>query len=128
MDDFEDRTRKKSKWDKQPQIQFDISLRSMDKDPEELSLVVHFAMTPMYPHTAPEISFGERSNVTDTQIKVLENRLKEIFKELKGQEMVFEITSYIQEKLDEFQNNVTTSSLEDERLQRIKEEEEKIII
>ena len=127
MDDFEDRTRKKSKWDKQPQIQFDISLRSMDKDPEELSLVVHFAMTPMYPHTAPEISFGERSNVTDTQIKVLENRLKEIFKELKGQEMVFEITSYIQEKLDEFQNNVTTSSLEDERLQRIKEEEEKMI-
>ncbi|KAL3231182.1 eIF-2-alpha kinase GCN2 [Nakaseomyces bracarensis] len=126
MEDFKDCTRQKSKWDKQPQIQFEITLRSIDKEPEELLLTVRYAMTPMYPHTAPEISFGERYNVTDLQVKSIEQKLKEISKDLKGQEMIFELTTYIQEKLDEFQNKVTTNSLEDERLQRIKEEEEKL--
>lgn len=57
MDDFTDLTKRKSSWDKQPQIIFEITLRSVDKEPVESSITLHFAMTPMYPYTAPEIEF-----------------------------------------------------------------------
>lgn len=126
MDDFSDLTKRKSSWDKQPQIIFEVTLRSVDKEPVESSITLHFAMTPMYPYTAPEIDFRNVQNVMDSQLQMLENEFKKIHDTSRGQEIIFEVTSYTQEKLDEFQNVVNTQSLEDDRLQRIKETKEKL--
>lgn len=126
MDDFKDLTRKKSSWDKQPQIIFEIGLRSLEKDPEESSLTLHIALTPMYPHTAPEISFTDVQNVLDGQLRQLREDFKKIHKDSNGQEFIFEITSTVQERLDEFQNFSNSQSLEEERAQRLKEEEERL--
>lgn len=40
MDDFTDLTKRKSSWDKQPQIIFEITLRSVDKEPVEGVFVI----------------------------------------------------------------------------------------
>ncbi|AJV02877.1 Gcn2p [Saccharomyces cerevisiae YJM1399] len=126
MDDFTDLTKRKSSWDKQPQIIFEITLRSVDKEPVESSITLHFAMTPMYPYTAPEIEFKNVQNVMDSQLQTLKSEFKKIHNTSRGQEIIFEITSFTQEKLDEFQNVVNTQSLEDDRLQRIKETKEQL--
>lgn len=126
MDDFVSLSRKKSSWDKQPQIIFEISLHSVEKDPVESSLTLHIALTPMYPHTAPEITFKNIENVLDSQLKSLKDEYKKIHKEARGQEYIFDIVTITQEKLDDFHDKVNTKSLEDDRLDRIKETKEKI--
>ncbi|CCK71002.1 serine/threonine-protein kinase GCN2 KNAG_0F03410 [Huiozyma naganishii CBS 8797] len=126
MDDFVDLTRKKSGWDKQPQIIFEISLRSGEKDPVESSLTLHIALTPMYPHTTPEITFKNVENVLDSQLQSLVDEYKKIHRGARGQEFIFDIATSTQEKLDEFQRGANPQSLEDDRLQRIKETTEKL--
>lgn len=123
--DFVNLTRKRSAWDKQPQLIFEITLRSTEREPVESSLTLHITLTPLYPHTAPDITFKNVNNVTDRHLKVLREGFNQIHKECKGQEMIFDITSLVQEKLDESQNIANTQSLTDERLQRIKENKEK---
>lgn len=125
MDDFVDFTRKESKWDKQPSFIFEISLRSSDKEPEECSLTLRFALTPLYPHTAPEITFENVENVLKSQLNILRDEYKAIHKNAKGQEFIFDIVTTTQEKLDEFQASISASSLEDDRLNRIKAEKKK---
>lgn len=126
MDDFENLTKKKSSWDKQPQIIFEISLRSADKEPVESSLTLYIALTPMYPHTAPEVTFKNVTNVMDSQLKTLKKEFVKIHKEARGQEFIFDIASLTQEKLDTFQGLVNNQSLEEDRLQRIREAKEKL--
>ncbi|CCF58303.1 hypothetical protein KAFR_0E01490 [Kazachstania africana CBS 2517] len=126
MDDFINLTKKKSSWDKQPQIIFEISLRSSEKDPAESSLTLHIALTPMYPHTAPEITFENIANVTDRQLQQLKDEFRMIHKDSRGQEFIFDIAVKTQELLDQFQNLANTQSLEDDRLQRLKETKEKL--
>lgn len=127
MDDFVDLTRKKSSWDKQPQIIFEVHVRSLEKEPAESSLTLHIAMTPMYPHTAPEITFKNVENVLDSQLKYLKDEYKKIHKEARGQEYIFDIVTLTQEKLDDFHDNINTKSLEDDRLERIKETNEQMV-
>lgn len=127
MDDFVDLTRKKSSWDKQPQITFEIQVRSLEKEPVESSLTLHIAMTPMYPHTAPEITFKNVENVLDSQLKFLKDEYKKIHRESRGQEYIFDIVTLTQEKLDDFHDKINTKSLEDDRLERIKETNEKMV-
>lgn len=127
MDDFVDLTRKKSSWDKQPQIIFEIHVRSLEKEPAESSLTLHIAMTPMYPHTAPEITFKDVENVLDSQLKCLKDEYKRIHKESRGQEYIFDIVTLTQEKLDDFHDKINTKSLEDDRLERIKETNEQMV-
>ncbi|CCD24060.1 serine/threonine-protein kinase GCN2 NDAI_0C04000 [Naumovozyma dairenensis CBS 421] len=126
MDDFVDLTKKKSKWDKQPQIIFEVNVCSTDKEPVESSLTLHFAMTPMYPHTMPEIKFLNVKNVLDYQLKQLSESFKQIHESAKGQEYIFEVISLVRERLDEFQNEANGHSLEEDRLQRIREAEAKL--
>ena len=126
MEDFIDLTRKKSSWDKQPQIIFEISLRSTEKLPVESSVTLHIALTPMYPFTAAEITFENVENVMDSQLAELKNQFKDIHVDSKGQEHIFDIASLVQEQLDDFQNNANSNSLEDERLQRLQEENAKL--
>lgn len=126
MGDFIDLTKKRSGWDKQPQFIFEISLSSTEKEPVELSLTLHIALTPLYPYTAAEITFKNVKNVMDSQLKSLKDGFAQIHKESKSQEEIFDITSLVQERLDEFQNRANTQSLEDDRLQRIRENTEKL--
>lgn len=125
MDDFEDLTKQKSSWDKKPQIIFEISLRSTEKKPLESSLTLHIALTPLYPHTAPEITFKNVNNVTNSQLCILSQAFAKIHEESKDQENIFEIASLLQEKLDEFQSGANSRSLEDDRVQRIRENKER---
>lgn len=125
MDDFANLTRQKSTWDKKPQITFEISLRSTEKEPLESSLILHVALTPLYPHTAAEIAFKDVHNIMDSQLNFLKEELSRIQKESKDQESIFEITSLVQEKLDEFQYGTNSYSLEEDRLQRIRESKER---
>ncbi|GAV56153.1 hypothetical protein ZYGR_0BA00590 [Zygosaccharomyces rouxii] len=125
MDDFVNYTRQKSTWDKKPQIIFEISLRSTEKEPLESSLTLHVALTPLYPHTAAEITFKDVHNVMDSQLKFLTKEFSRIQEESKDQENIFEITSLVQEKLDEFQHGTNSHSLEEDRLQRIRESKER---
>ena len=126
MDDFIDLTKKKSSWDKQPQIIFEISLKSIDKEPAESSLTLHFALTPMYPHTKPDITFKNVKNIMDSQLQSLMKEYSQIHKDSRGQEFIFDIASLTQEKLDVFQSGVNNQSLEEDRLQRIQESKEKM--
>ncbi|CCE62816.1 hypothetical protein TPHA_0D01770 [Tetrapisispora phaffii CBS 4417] len=126
MDDFMDLTRQKSSWDKQPQIIFEISLRSVEKVPLESKITIHVAMTPMYPYTAAEVSFNNVENVMDSRLDLIKKKFKEIHKYAKGQEHIFEIASAVQEQLDDSQNIANPQSLEEERLQRIQEEKEQL--
>ncbi|QLQ80988.1 hypothetical protein HG537_0E03430 [Torulaspora globosa] len=125
MGDFVDLTKKRSAWDKQPQFIFEITLHSTEKEPAGSSLTLHICLTPLYPYSAPDISFKNVNNVMDRQLQTLKDGFRTIHKEAKGQEMIFDVTSFVQEKLDEFQHSANTQSLEDERLQRIKENKEK---
>lgn len=128
MDDFTNKTVQKSGWDKFPQIVFEVSLRSVDKDPAESSLTLHIALAPTYPNAPPQITFKNVKNVLDSQIELLRSEIKGIYQRSKGQEIIFEITSLVRDKLDEFQTLATTQSLEDERLQRLREEKQKLEI
>ncbi|QLG70501.1 hypothetical protein HG535_0A04410 [Zygotorulaspora mrakii] len=125
MHDFTNLTKKKSKWDKLPQFVFEISLSSSNKDAVVSSLTLHIALAPLYPYTAADISFKNVNNVLDSQLKNLKAEFGKIQKESSNQECIFDITSLVQEKLDEFQNISNNQSLEDDRMQRIKENKER---
>lgn len=125
MDDFVNLTRQRSSWDKKPQIVFEIALRSTEKEPLESSLILHVALTPLYPHTAPEITFKNVENVMDSQLDLLKEEFIRIQEETKDQENIFEITTLVQERLDEFQGGANSCSLEEDRLQRIRENKER---
>lgn len=125
MDDFKDLTKKKSGWDKQPQITFEITLRSAEATPVESSVTLHFVLTPMYPHTAPVVTFKNVVNVLDSQLESLQLEFKDIYKASKGQECIFDVASATQERLDKIQSGITNQSLEDERLQRLQDTRER---
>ncbi|SCW02695.1 LAFE_0F12244g1_1 [Lachancea fermentati] len=126
MDDFADKTVQKSAWDKHPLLEFEISLRSADKEPAESSVTIHFILTPTYPHSKPQVIFKNVCNVLESQLVSLQAHFQEIYERSKGQEIIYEMTSLVQEKLDEVQTLASTQSLEDQRLQRIKEEKQKL--
>ncbi|CAR24882.1 serine/threonine-protein kinase GCN2 [Lachancea thermotolerans CBS 6340] len=127
MDDFTDKTVQKSSWDKHPLIQFEISLRSTDQEPAESSLTLDVTLPAKYPQEPPVISFKNIQNVLGSYLASIKAEINEIHKRSKGrEEIIFEITSLVQEKLDEAQSSANTQSLEDERLQRIEDEKKKL--
>ncbi|SSD60148.1 related to Serine/threonine-protein kinase GCN2 [Saccharomycodes ludwigii] len=124
--DFKNLTVQKSKWDKNPQIVFEISLRSVRKEPAELSLVLNITLPPTYPNAEPIIKFKELENIVYSQVQKLEKRIHEIYLASKGEQIIYEITLMVQENIDEFQVNANNpQSLEEERFQRLKFEREK---
>ncbi|AGO09908.1 AaceriAAL083Wp [[Ashbya] aceris (nom. inval.)] len=124
--DFVDLTQRKASWDKKPQRVFEISLRSIEKEPVESSLTLHFVLASTYPHAAPQITFKKVQNVLDSQLALLRDEIRRIHKSARGQEILFEITTRVQEVLDESQANANTQSLEAERLQRLEDEKLKL--
>ncbi|SCU88411.1 LAFA_0E12530g1_1 [Lachancea sp. 'fantastica'] len=127
MDDFVDKTTVKSSWDKRPLIEFQISLRSTNQQPAESSLTLNITLPANYPQQAPIIKFENVKNVLGSYLTALQDDIKSIHKRSKGrEEIIFEITSLAQEKLDEVQAKANMQSLEDDRLQRIEEERKRL--
>lgn len=125
MDDFKDKTQSKSAWNKKPSPKFEIHLYSYEDDPK-VSLTLDIELTSTYPLTVPNIKIKNQVHVLSSQSQYLEKFIKERSKELRGTEMIFEITQTIKEQLDIYQKAANTNSLEDERLLRIKQEQEQL--
>ncbi|ODQ66287.1 Serine/threonine-protein kinase [Nadsonia fulvescens var. elongata DSM 6958] len=124
MDDYVDVT-SGSAWNKKPSPSFKINLRSTGDDFTPVSLTVNIAMTSTYPKTIPIITLTNSQNLLDSQLEKLRKLINHKLKELLNQEMVYEVTSLIQDKLEEFQQTASTASLEEERLNRRQAELEK---
>ncbi|ANB11525.1 serine/threonine-protein kinase GCN2 [Sugiyamaella lignohabitans] len=83
-------------------------------------------MTSTYPKTKPLIVIDSHNNLHPRQVDVLRQLTEKTIKELVGQEMIFEVTSVLQDQLNEYERlGAEAPSLEEERLNRIKEAEEK---
>lgn len=83
-------------------------------------------MTSTYPKTQPLVSIEKTTHLHVKQVDALRQVVQTATKDLIGQEMVFEITSAIQEKLNEYEKMASEAapSLEQERLQRLKDKEQ----
>lgn len=87
---------------------------------------VKFTLTATYPKTLPIYSIVYHSNLVPKQLEEVKRTVDRTAKQLKGQEMVFEITSGIQDLLDNYERmGEEASSLEEERANRIRAEEER---
>lgn len=82
-------------------------------------------MTLTYPKTAPIVNITHHSGLNQYHIKALNKLIKNTIKEKHGQEVVFEVTSMLQEEIDQYESNINSESLEDQRLNRMKAEEQK---
>lgn len=109
---------------KKPNPSFRIHLKSSEQE-NAVSLTLKVTMTSTYPKTKPLVSIENPRNLHVKQVDTLRNVIQHAIKDLVGQEMVFEITSAVQEKINEYERrNEAAPSLEEERLQRIKKKEE----
>lgn len=129
-DDFVDKTDSSSAWHQKPSPKFEISLKSQadtshysDSEPQS-SLIIRIEFTSTYPKTAPVITFKNVKNILDSQMAMLNKLIREKINELKGNEMVFDLITLVQEKLDVFKDSIRNTSLEEDRLLRMKSEKE----
>ncbi|ANZ77111.1 BA75_03673T0 [Komagataella pastoris] len=126
MDDLIDLTETSTAWHKAPYPKFEVHLHSDDTKEPILSVSIQFEMTLTYPKTMPIIKFVKSTNVLTSQIDKLNDMIKNTFKDLKGQEMCYEIITLIQEKLDEWQSSAKNESLEEERVHRLQRRQEEL--
>ncbi|OBA27053.1 Serine/threonine-protein kinase [Hanseniaspora valbyensis NRRL Y-1626] len=135
MDDFKDITlEEKSPWDVKPLYQFLITLRSVEKDPMECQLTIKFKIPAAYPKMKPHVNLINLQNITETQKENMIQTLNEIMNNAvkKHEQILFELTSEIQERIDHLQTLTHNKSLEVQRLERLAlekqqfEEEEQI--
>lgn len=83
-------------------------------------------MTATYPKSIPTIAIVNHSNLVSRQVEHIRQVVKDKSKQLIGQEMIFEITTAIQDLVDEYERlGEEAFSLEEERLNRLKLEEER---
>lgn len=103
-------------------------MRSTDPDAEDAlsSLTLQVELTSTYPKTVPVIRIKNPKNILASQVAKLEKWIAATCKELIGAEMIFEVTSYIQERLEDFQQKVSTASLEEERQMKIEKQQEQL--
>lgn len=103
-------------------------MRSTDPDAEDAlsSLTLQVELTSTYPKTVPVIRIKNPQNILASQVAKLEKWIAATCKELIGAEMIFEVTSYVQERLEEFQQKVSTASLEEERQMKIEKQQEQL--
>ncbi|SCV03361.1 LAME_0H09802g1_1 [Lachancea meyersii CBS 8951] len=127
MDDFVNKTTAKSSWDRRPLIQFQISLRSTNQEPAESSMTLDITLPANYPQQPPIIKFENVKNVLGSYLTALQDDIKTIHQRSNGrEEIIFEVTSLAQEKLDEVQATANMQSLEDDRIQRIEDEKKRM--
>lgn len=128
-EDFLEKTDSSSAWHQKPPPKFEISLKSQfdddqgDKVPQS-SLIMHIEFTATYPQTAPVIIFKNVKNILESQMNTLNKLIKEKIKELKGNEMIFDLVTLVQDQLNIYKDSIRTTSLEEDRLLRMKAEKE----
>lgn len=127
MDDFTDITQSSSAWQKRASPKFLLYIHSDPTRDPILSLRLSVEMTATYPKTDPIVLFLEPKNLMDSQLNLLREKTKKTMKALRGGEMIFEITSIVQESLDEFQTSAKSDSLEDERMHRLEKRKEELL-
>lgn len=105
---------------------FSIVLRSTGGTDHSVSVTIKVTMTLTYPKTVPTIGIIAHENLHPKQVDVLRQVVARMPKSLVGNEMIFEITSALQDQLDEYERmGVEAPSLEEARLNRIKQEDER---
>ncbi|KAK9238884.1 kinase-like domain-containing protein [Lipomyces kononenkoae] len=84
-------------------------------------------MTATYPRSVPMISIDNPKNIRNAQLKEITDYVNARPKELVGEEMIYEISSTIQEMLETIQDTLKSAkeTLDDERVRRIEEEKVK---
>jgi len=111
---------------KTPYPHFKIHLSPLDISNDEeiyvsVDLVVKF--TPLYPNALPELYLENEKGLSDNEIDDLLNSIKKLARELIGNEMIYEISQYIQDYLTE--HNIKVISAYEEMMIRQEVDEKK---
>lgn len=89
-------------------------------------MTIKVAMTATYPKSPPLISIEKTRGLSAKQTEVIRQLIVKICKENEGEVVVFEVTSAIQDQIDDYQRMAEeANSLEEERVNRIKAEEDR---
>ncbi|PRT54105.1 eIF-2-alpha kinase GCN2 [Wickerhamiella sorbophila] len=126
MDDFEE-YKSSEIWSKRASPHFRIKLRpSSEFKDTPISLEIVVQLTKTYPRSLPMIKIDKSNAIHHKQLELLRKSIQSTAESLKGNEMIFEITSNLQQQLDEFARIATvTPSLEEARVERLRLAEEK---
>jgi translation initiation factor 2-alpha kinase 4 len=122
MDDYISLENNYSVWKvklKYPTFKIHLAPVPLDKNNEEgiyvsIDLVVKF--TPLYPNTLPELYLKDGKGLSDNEIDDLNNIIKNLARELLGNEMIYEIAQCIEDYLTE--HNKKSVSVYEEMLKR----------
>ncbi|RZC35247.1 Pkinase, RWD and/or tRNA-synt His domain containing protein [Asbolus verrucosus] len=126
-DDLKD-LRAKGAWNGWTPLNLSISLKPQQGSSgfHEIHVKVdlHVVCTDAYPNSVPKITLENGKGLSDNALFQLQNELEARTLKLKGEEMIFQLSQYVQEFLH-LHNKPTSKSFYDEMLQRQKEKEEK---
>ncbi|CAZ82886.1 unnamed protein product [Tuber melanosporum] len=115
MDDYETVETSRA-WNKS-NLAFKIRLKAPSD--EEISCVLHVTFTATYPKTAPELRLIPSSAIQPIHMERLQSLLSQSLRKNLGQEMIFDITTAIQDALEDIvQSNLVDQgkpSLDEER-------------
>lgn len=117
-----------SVWNKKPSPKFNIRLRpSSEFETSQMRLDIQVSMTQTYPNTLPKIEIVHTTALSGRQSEALKHCIDQTIRDLKGSEMIFEVTSNLQTKLDFWARSVSEAApnLEEDRLRRLRSEEKK---
>lgn len=127
MEDFEE-YQSQDVWSKRGSPLFRIKLRpSSEFTDTPISLEILVQLTKTYPRSLPTIKIDKSNALHPKQLDLLRKSIQSTAESLKGNEMIFEITSNLQQHLDEFAKIAMTPSLEEVRTERLRQEEEKAL-
>lgn len=79
-------------------------------------------MTATYPRSAPIITFEDAKHLRSNQVAELSRYANTRTKELLGEQMIYEIASNVQERLEDIFDSLNNKSLEEEREKRMAEQ------
>lgn len=103
---------------------FQIRLRpSSDFQEQNILLALEILFTANYPQILPQIKIVETNELHPKQVENLRKCIADTSTSLKGNEMIFEVTSNCQQLLDTYAYQSTKPSLEEDRLRRLREQE-----
>nr|CAI5829716.1 unnamed protein product [Callosobruchus analis] len=120
--------RKKAAWNRWSPLNVSISLKpqqgSVGMQDIYATIDLHIVCDGKYPENCPRISLENSKGLSQTTVAELQVLLEQKAKDLKGEEMIFQLAQCVEEFLHRH-NKPTTKSFYDEMLKRQKEKEEK---
>ncbi|KAL8803587.1 MAG: hypothetical protein Q9182_003092 [Xanthomendoza sp. 2 TL-2023] len=101
MDEFQEEKPKVGAWNKSSDRAFQIILKPTSSDGDGFALTFRASLPPTYPKTLPILSLAFSDDIRSATRAQAEQVLKEKPRRLLGTEMIFEITTSLQEILDQ---------------------------